>query len=250
MDAPYARHHAGAGSGVRAQSNGVCMNAELCPESISEDQPAATIERAFYSSLAKAQAGFAAVKRDKTVTVRTKAGGTYSFSYAPLEAILKATLPALNKEGFALAQHVEGDHLVTTLYHAHGALAGSVKIMVVDQGPQAYGSALTYARRYGVTLLLGICADDDDDGNAAEGNEVEHHDEFPRDVLSPQKRDIYLPRCAQALTDRNAQAFKDLVNELNEGERRGLWSFFSTKQKQAAREILQANGESEAGARG
>lgn len=129
-------------------------------------------EKGFYEALSKAQAAFAPVRRDKTVSVRTKAGGTYSFSYAPLEAILRATLPALNKEGFALVQRVEEDHLVTTLYHAHGQLSGSIKVIVGDSGPQAYGSALTYARRYGVTLLLGICADDDDDGNAAEGNHV------------------------------------------------------------------------------
>lgn len=138
------------------------------------DAPSATAppSKGFYDALAKAQGAFQPIRRDKTVSVRTKAGGTYSFSYAPLEAILRATLPALNKEDFALVQRVEEDHLVTTLYHGQGQLHGSIKILVSDSGPQAYGSALTYARRYGVTLLLGICADDDDDGNAAEGNHV------------------------------------------------------------------------------
>lgn len=134
-------------------------------------------------ALAKAQAAFKPINRDKTVTVRTKAGGTYSFSYAPLEAILRAVQPALSKEGLAVSQSIVstegGEYLETTLRHGSDALSNRVKILVVDPGPQAYGSALTYARRYGITLLLCVCADDDDDGNAAEGNSamaVTHRD--------------------------------------------------------------------------
>lgn len=199
----------------------------------------------FYAALAKAQAAFQPIRRDKTVTVRTKAGGTYSFAYAPLESILRATLPALNQNGFALVQHVEAEYLVTTLYHAQGQLSGSIKILVTESGSQAYGSALTYARRYGVTLLLGICADDDDDGNAADGNEVSESTEAPLrhpvHILTPEKREIYLPRAAKALAEKDAVTFKMLVGELNEGERQGLWSFFSSKQKTEAREIMQAS---------
>jgi hypothetical protein len=122
------------------------------------------------SALSKAQAAFKPITRDKTVTVRTKTGGSYSFSYAPLEAILRAVQPALAAHGLALTQSIEGEYLVTTLWLGAKCLHNAVKIIVGDGGPQAYGSALTYARRYGVTLLLCVCADDDDDGNAAEGN--------------------------------------------------------------------------------
>lgn len=194
----------------------------------------------FYAALSKAQSEFEPIHRDKTVTVRTKDGPSYTFAYAPLEAILRATLPALNKNGFSLVQRVEEAYLVTTLYHESGQLSGSIKIMVGRDGPQAYGSALTYARRYGVTLLLGICADDDDDGNAAEGNEVQSSTSaHPAHVLTPAKRELYLPRTAKALDEDNATLFKSLVGELNEGERQGLWSFYSSKQKAKAREIMQ-----------
>lgn len=121
-------------------------------------------------ALAKAQAEFGPIKRDRTVTVRTKAGGTYSFSYAPLESIMRATLPALTKHGIALTQAVEDSHVVTRLLTENGELSNRIPILVSDNGPQAYGSGLTYSRRYGITLLLGVCADDDDDANLAEGN--------------------------------------------------------------------------------
>jgi len=131
-------------------------------------------------ALAKAQGEFAQVIRDKTVTVMMKSGGRYTFSYAPLESILHAVVPALSKNGLALTQAmvvVDGkDYVETTLRHLSGqSISNRIPLFVRDDGPQAYGSALTYARRYGVTLLLCISADDDDDGNAAEGNQATTH---------------------------------------------------------------------------
>lgn len=136
----------------------------------------------FYVALAKAQGEFEPVHRNKTVAVQMKSGGSYTFAYAPLETILAAVLPALNRNGFALVQAVEGEaqfaedapprgeYVTTTLYHANGWLSNKVRIIIKEPGAQAYGSALTFARRYSVTLLLGVCADEDDDANAAEGN--------------------------------------------------------------------------------
>lgn len=128
------------------------------------------------SALAKAQGEFEPIKRDKTVSVTMKSGGKYTFSYAPLESILHAVMPALSENGLSLTQSIYQngkEYVETTLRHASGeTLSNRIPIFVRDDGPQAYGSALTYARRYGVTLLLCVSADDDDDGNAAEGNQA------------------------------------------------------------------------------
>ena len=195
------------------------------------------------AALARGQAAFKPIGRDKTVTVRTKAGGTYSFSYAPLEAILRAVQPALSKEGLALTQEVVAkeskQYLKTTIYLGSESLSNSVEILVGDSGPQAYGSALTYARRYGITLLLCVCADDDDDANAAEGNEA-HETSFPADVLTPEKRTVLLPKFATAIDKGDVAALRKLVDSTNEGEQKGVWSFLSMKQKKAARELLQS----------
>jgi hypothetical protein len=37
---------------------------------------------------------------------------------------------------------------------------------------QGYGKGITYARRYSLCAILGVAADNDDDGNAASGREV------------------------------------------------------------------------------
>jgi hypothetical protein len=126
------------------------------------------------AALAKAQAEFLPIHRERLVTVTMKSGGKYTFAYAPLEVILRAVAPALAKHGIAMTQAVVEDCVETTLMHGSGqTLSNRVKIINQDGGAQAYGSALTYARRYGITLLLCVCADDDDDANASEGNTIE-----------------------------------------------------------------------------
>lgn len=160
------------------------MNAELRPDwpgdaGFAEPAPSLPTSK-LADALAKAQGEFAQVTRDKTVTVTMKSGGKYTFSYAPLESILHAVAPALSKHGLALTQAMvviaNKDYVETTLRHSSGqSISNSIPLFVRDDGPQAYGSALTYARRYGVTLLLCISADDDDDGNAAEGNQATTH---------------------------------------------------------------------------
>lgn len=143
------------------------------------------------AALVKAQAEFPSIKRSKTVQVRTRTGGTYTFAYAPLEAILEATKPVLAKHGLSVQQDVTGEGAVYTIIrHASGefvSLAG-VKVTPTESTPQALGSALTYARRYSYCLALNLAADDDDDAGAAVGNETvekKHLEGYPKEVVLP-----------------------------------------------------------------
>jgi len=139
-------------------------------------------------ALALAQAEFPAIPRSKTVQVRTRTGGNYTFNYAPLEAIIAATRPALSKHGLSVMQDIRDGHVCTILAHKSGQIAvmAAIKIEAVQEyksgpngeavlqppTPQDIGSALTYARRYSYSLALCISADDDDDVGAAAGNET------------------------------------------------------------------------------
>lgn len=128
------------------------------------------------AALAKAQGEFPQVKRDKTVNVKMKAGGTYTFSYAPLESILRSIVPCLSAYGLAVVQSfgaTEGrPYVETRIIHSSGQwISCQIPVIVSDDaGPQELGSATTYARRYGVSLIVCMSADDDDDANAASGN--------------------------------------------------------------------------------
>ena len=144
---------------------------------------------AIASALARAAAEFAAIQKNRTVTVNTRSGGSYTFTYATLDAIVAAVRPALSKHELVLVQsvvteeviHSEADGvrtereelLETRLIHSSGEWFSNMTPVLVSDGEnsaQAYGSAITYARRYGITQLLCIVADEDDDGNAAAGN--------------------------------------------------------------------------------
>ena len=115
------------------------------------------------------------IGRTKSVSVASKrTGATYRFQYAPLEDIMSAIRRPLADHGLALSQSVEAGTLETMLMHSSGQwLSASVPMAVPDgASPQEVGSAITYARRYGVTLVCCLAADEDDDANIAEGNEV------------------------------------------------------------------------------
>jgi hypothetical protein len=92
--------------------------------------------------------------------------------YADLGACIDAVIDALHANGIALIQHTEesdkGVIISTTFLHRSGEIydAGSLFVPAAQQTPQAYGSALTYARRYSLMTACGI-APEDDDGNAA-----------------------------------------------------------------------------------
>lgn len=92
--------------------------------------------------------------------------------YADLGACIEAVIDALHTHDIALIQHTaesdKGIVVSTTFLHRSGEIyeAGSLFVPAAQQTPQAYGSALTYARRYSLMTACGI-APEDDDGNAA-----------------------------------------------------------------------------------
>jgi hypothetical protein len=131
------------------------------------------------AALAAAQGEFPEIPKDRTVTVRSKrTDTTYTFSYAPLDTILGCVRPALAKNQLALAQAVVVDEkgaelLRTTLLHSSGEwISNELPVFSGggDNASQNYGQGLTYARRYGVTALLCLAAEEDDDGNGEDSD--------------------------------------------------------------------------------
>ena len=92
--------------------------------------------------------------------------------YADLASVMDACLPALNANGIAVVQPTvddeSGRYVETILLHGETGteLKCRVPLIVQKNDMQGYGSAVTYARRYGLMSMAGI-APEDDDGNAA-----------------------------------------------------------------------------------
>jgi hypothetical protein len=130
------------------------------------------------TALAEAQAGMSTVPRNRTVTVKTKAGGSYEFDYTTFDAMIEHVRVPLTSKGLWFTQTLESAdgkyRLVTTLLHKSGQwLASETPLLVDEAGNQAFGSALTYMKRYALAAMLGIASDDDDDANESEGHTIE-----------------------------------------------------------------------------
>lgn len=119
-----------------------------------------------FTSLAKAQGEMGTAKLDGRNPFFNNA------RYATLSSIQEVYRLPLAKNGLGLIQCVEsndqGHFVVTRLTHSSGQwLESSLKLFITKQDMQGLGSAITYAKRYSVSSLLGISADEDDDGNHA-----------------------------------------------------------------------------------
>lgn len=131
------------------------------------------------NELAKALAAFQAdmpvVAKTHTAKIKTRTGGEYSYSYADLADTVAAAAPLASKHGLSVTQMptwADGiDVLTTRVMHASGQwLESTMRLFLSEETPQAHGSAITYARRYGYCAALGIVADEDDDGAAAQAS--------------------------------------------------------------------------------
>lgn len=95
----------------------------------------------------------------------------FKTKYADLSSVVEACLEALNANGIAVIQppgeDESGRYVETILLHVGGdRLSCRVPLIVQKNDMQGYGSAVTYARRYGLMCMTGITPEDDD-GNAA-----------------------------------------------------------------------------------
>jgi hypothetical protein len=123
------------------------------------------------TALAKAQG-------EITGALKDSANPFFKSKYADLASCWDACRAALSKNGLAVVQapgtEATVTYLTTTLLHSSGQwMRSSLIVTPKDDTPQAMGSALTYARRYALTAMVGI-AQVDDDGNAASGRTAVH----------------------------------------------------------------------------
>ena len=118
-------------------------------------------------------AALAAAQAQMGKALKQSSNPHFRSKYADLGNVMDACMPALNANGIAVFQPVGRDEhgmfLKTILRHADSETwleDGGMPLIVNKNDMQGLGSALTYARRYGLMSMVGI-APEDDDGNAA-----------------------------------------------------------------------------------
>lgn len=124
------------------------------------------------TALSKAQPSLSAARKDAT-------NPHFKSQYATLQSIWDAAREVLAPNGLSVVQTFEATdgklmNIRTTLMHTSGQwIAGVLSMAPQQANPQGIGSAITYGRRYALASILGIVADEDDDGNGSveEGRE-------------------------------------------------------------------------------
>ncbi len=101
----------------------------------------------------------------------------FKSKYVPLPKMLRILKPTMQKHGFILTQPTEVTNSQTgivnvvfsTVVHAETGLSDTAKLCLPNiDDMQKLGGAITYARRYTLSALLGL-EEADDDGNTATG---------------------------------------------------------------------------------
>jgi hypothetical protein len=115
-------------------------------------------------ALVKAQASMAGA-------TKSAANPFFKSKYANLEEVIKVVKAAFAENGLSFVQFpVSGDGAAgveTIILHESGEFIGNEFLLKCAKAdPQGMGSAITYARRYGLQSACGIPSEDDD-GNAA-----------------------------------------------------------------------------------
>lgn len=140
--------------------------------------------------------------------------------YADINSVYTAIREVLPKHGLAVIQTMlptDGSkaHVRTMLAHKSGQWIAGECVMPLDRqgGAQGMGSAITYARRYSLSAIVGIVTEEDDDGNCAQGR--------------VQKQNVQQDR---------AQAKENNPEPMTDSQSKALMAYFSKKYTKGSNE--------------
>ena len=110
-----------------------------------------------------------------------KLSSGFNYKYSDLGTVWDMIRKPLSENNLFLFQGVHDRPgqkvLVTTIYHKDGGFIndGGIPLLLNKRDMQGIGSAITYARRYGLMAALGIAAEDDDGVGAGSAPEAQRH---------------------------------------------------------------------------
>lgn len=181
-------------------------------------------------SIAKLSSALVKAQKEITFASKDALNPHLKSKYADIPSVIDAIKVPLNNNGIAYIQTpcmMQDMHLqlTTRLIHESGEwIEETMSIPMIKQDPQAYGSALTYARRYALSAITGLYADDDDGyaaSNHAKANKPKEKlsdDRFATAIakIKAGKFDIKGMRNYD-LTEKQQSTLADIEVSLNEG---------------------------------
>lgn len=165
---------------------------------------------------------------EMTGAAKSSANPFFKSKYSDLASVIEAISKPFSNNGLSFVQGAgfkEGMIAVTTrIIHSSGQWVESETLLPpVKSDPQAFGSAITYAKRYGLQALAGVPSVDDD-GHAAT--------ESAQD-MAKQAEDDYKAVCAKfadsitaikdGITSGDLESAAEAWFELTHDEKAALW---------------------------
>jgi hypothetical protein len=150
------------------------------------------------AALSRAKATFAAIIKDTQA-----GGGSKLYKYATLDQVIEAITPALLANNLVLSDDLDDDHIIVHLDHAPSGQWKRSRMPIpnpLSVGWQNFGSAVTYARRYLYSPMVGVASEADDDGAYADAKrgEVATPDPFDKVWLALEAIGIKEPAATRA----------------------------------------------------
>ena len=136
---------------------------------------------AWYEAMARFQGECPSIYKTRSATIRTRQGGSYAYSFAPLDEIKPKVDPVLAKFGLSArwtSPVIEPTKVTVECLVSHelghSESSGPVTMPII-QGQEDTGAnpmqrvaiAMTYAKRYSLLGIIGMAPEDDDDAKGA-----------------------------------------------------------------------------------
>lgn len=168
----------------------------------------------------------------------------FKSTYSDLSSVVAAIRDPLSSNGLSFVQATEpSDHneirVITLLMHESGEwIESTIAIPVSKADAQGYGSAITYAKRYGLQALLGIPSEDDDGNAAAKAAPPERPKSVAKldfSALPPDEQQFLRDLAVDVLSCESDEAMFDAYVKttatLDSDEKVAFWSLFDSKQR-------------------
>jgi hypothetical protein len=169
-------------------------------------------------SIAALAAALSKAQADITGALKDSSNPFYKSRYADLASCWDACRKQLAANGLCVIQTTNttdaGVVLVTTLAHSSGEwMRGVLPVVTKDNGPQAQGSGITYARRYALAAIVGLAQiDDDAEAAQARNKPVAAHDPITVSRIVAAETADALGKLWKALTVEERTAHADLFS--------------------------------------
>jgi len=174
------------------------------------------------TALAKAQGQITGALKDSS-------NPFFKSKYADLASCWEACRKQLSDNGLSVVQPTDviDGHIVvrTILAHSSGQwISGILPVKAKDDGPQAQGSGITYARRYALAAIVGL-AQIDDDAEAAQGRHDPRGDALQK--VNTKKVNEYVERIYAAIETGIDGRLREVMGEVKDAGtdfRIAVWS--------------------------